>query len=260
MPNISPAVFFADDDLGADILEWVLNHFPQDVLAVVYRKDGDRSKQTRTLVDHFQTRNKFKILDDGEEHKKELAHFLDTTSVDYIFLLWWPVIVDILLTSKPKIGTVNTHPSLLPYCRGKDPNFWSIVEETPFGVSLHFVTDKIDKGPIIAQKQITITWNDTGETLHKQSKQQLLQLFKETYPAIREKRFQVTFPKEAGSIHFRRELEPMSEIKLDQTYTARQLLNLLRARTYPPYPACSFDCEGKKFEVRVNITEIPPSI
>ena len=43
-------------------------------------------------------------------------------------------------------------------------------------------------------------------------------------------------------------------IDLDREYRARDLLNLLRARTFPGYPACSFVADGTEYEVRVSIT------
>lgn len=46
---------------------------------------------------------------------------------------------------------VNIHNSYLPYNRGSDPNLWSLVDDTPRGVTLHYIDEKLDKGFIIAQ-------------------------------------------------------------------------------------------------------------
>jgi methionyl-tRNA formyltransferase len=45
----------------------------------------------------------------------------------------------------------------------------------------------------------------------------------------------------------------MDAIDLDDTYTARHLLNILRARTFPPYAAAYFWQDGKKVFVRVQL-------
>jgi methionyl-tRNA formyltransferase len=54
-------------------------------------------------------------------------------------------------------GIINLHPSLLPYCRGKYPALWSIVDHKPAGVTLHYIGAGIDTGDIIAQTHIPYT-------------------------------------------------------------------------------------------------------
>ncbi|MCS6820651.1 MAG: hypothetical protein NZ551_02175, partial [Microscillaceae bacterium] len=62
--------------------------------------------------------------------------------------------------------------------------------------------------------------------------------------------------KSEGSFHWGKELEQASQIDLDATYTARNLLNLLRARTFEGYPSCYFIENGEKYEVRINIKRV----
>ncbi len=50
-----------------------------------------------------------------------------------------------------KGNIVNIHNSYLPFNRGSDPNLWSLIENSPRGVSLHYIDEKLDKGFIIAQ-------------------------------------------------------------------------------------------------------------
>ena len=48
---------------------------------------------------------------------------------------------------------INLHISLLPYNRGADPNFWSFVDNTPKGVSIHYMDTGLDTGKVITQKK-----------------------------------------------------------------------------------------------------------
>ncbi len=41
----------------------------------------------------------------------------------------------------------------LPFNRGAHPNFWSFMEKTPSGVTMHEINSGIDKGKIIVQKK-----------------------------------------------------------------------------------------------------------
>jgi len=56
---------------------------------------------------------------------------------------------------------LNIHISLLPWNKGSDPNIWSWLENTPKGVSVHWVTDQLDAGDIALQKDVSLDKNDT---------------------------------------------------------------------------------------------------
>ena len=58
---------------------------------------------------------------------------------------------------------INLHISYLPYNRGADPNFWSFIENTPKGVTIHYLDDGIDTGDIIIQEKVQ--FNNKQETL-----------------------------------------------------------------------------------------------
>lgn len=66
----------------------------------------------------------------------------------------------------PKIATINAHPSLLPKYRGPNPYFWVLKnQEQTSGITFHLVDDYYDRGAILAQEEIKIYPNDTGESL-----------------------------------------------------------------------------------------------
>ena len=177
--------------------------------------------------------------------------------LDLILLAWWPYILKEDLIRLPRIGCLNFHPSYLPYNRGKHYNFWSLVEENPFGVTIHWVNEGIDSGDIAFQSLIPKTWEDTGETLYLKAQQEIVRLFKENFPNIKAgdipRKPQDT---SLGGFHYAKELEEASRIDLEKEYKARRLLNLLRARTFPPHPGAWFVDHGVKYEVRVRITAV----
>ncbi|HEX5000803.1 MAG TPA: formyltransferase family protein [Terriglobia bacterium] len=183
---------------------------------------------------------------------------LQALSPDLFVLSWWPYIVKKDLIDIPRIGCLNFHPSLLPYNRGKHYNFWTLVEDTPFGVTIHFVNDGVDSGDIAFQARIDKSWEDTGETLYYKAQEEIVRLFKESFPIIQSGRIPRA-PQDAsqGSFHLGRELDSASQIDLEKRYSARDLLNLLRARTFPPHPAAWFIDGNEKYEVRVSIRRIP---
>lgn len=49
---------------------------------------------------------------------------------------------------------INLHISYLPYNRGMHPNVWSFVENTPKGVTIHFMEAGLDTGDILYQRKV----------------------------------------------------------------------------------------------------------
>ena len=59
--------------------------------------------------------------------------------------------------------------------------------------------------------------------------------------------------KNIGTYHRIRDVETIDEVFLDREYTARYLVDLLRARTFPPYRGAYFVQEGKKVFMRLTL-------
>ena len=63
---------------------------------------------------------------------------------------------------------INIHPSLLPRYPGLHTHQRAIdAGDKEHGCSIHFVTEELDGGPVIAQAVVPIRSNDTAETLSK---------------------------------------------------------------------------------------------
>lgn len=239
-------LLMANNLVGHEISEWLFDNYPGDLALVVTTAENEIIQSARSLG------LPCLIYESGDQ----IVSFLDEASIaiDLGFLAWWPRIVKKPLLDISRHGFINTHPSLLPYNRGKHYNFWALVEQAPFGVTLHFIDEGIDSGDIVAQKSIPYDWEDNGASLYKMAQVATVNLFKETYPRIRI--FDIDPKKQdssKGSFHMASELEQSSLLELDKYYRARDLLNLLRARTFPGYPACRFSDEGAEYEIRIEI-------
>jgi len=157
------------------------------------------------------------------------------------------------LASFPR-GVVNLHPSLLPYNRGQYPNVWSILEGTPAGVTFHYIDAGVDTGDIIAQRQVDVAPTDTGETLYRKLERAGLELFREAWPAFREGRAPRQPQSGApGTSHRTSDVAAVDEIDLERTYTARALIDLLRARTFPTHRGAYFRAGGQKVYLRLQL-------
>lgn len=236
----------ADSYVGGRIFEWLIDSYLEDIFIVFTTNENN-------IYDIAKKNNISCFVFKSTEETLKILNKYDSRP-DLGFLLWWPKIIKKDLLTFPNFGFINTHPSLLPYNRGKHPNFWAIVEEAPFGVSLHFVEESIDSGDILAQSEISYNWEDTGGSLYEKAIIETIDLFKRTYPSLRHLRLpRYKKNKKKGTFHLAKELETASKIELDNQYRARDLLNLIRARTFSGYPSCWFEDGGKIYEVRIEI-------
>ncbi len=83
-------------------------------------------------------------------------------------------------------NVINLHISYLPYNRGAHPNVWSFLEDTPKGVTIHYIDEGIDTGDIIVQKEVFLdeekeTLKSSYEKLHME----IQELFKENWEKIK---------------------------------------------------------------------------
>jgi methionyl-tRNA formyltransferase len=79
---------------------------------------------------------------------------------------------------------INLHISLLPYNRGADPTLWSVLEDTPAGVTIHYIDEGVDTGDVIAQREVALSDDDTLATAYDALQAELAALFRDQWPAI----------------------------------------------------------------------------
>ncbi len=170
------------------------------------------------------------------------------------FLLWWPTILEDKIISKFKTGIVNFHPSYLPFGRGKDPYFWSIVNDEPFGISCHFIDEKIDSGSLIVQKKIAKDWTDTGESLREKAIKELKLVIKDWVNKVIQSDY-VLKKIDDLSVNYREDMLKKTFVELDSQHTFREFLNLVRAKSNSDHFGVEFSDSDNRFHVKLQIEE-----
>ena len=101
-----------------------------------------------------------------QSFERDLLIHLKEEGIDFIVLAGYMLLLTPFFIKAYSKKILNVHPSLLPSFRGvegmKDA-FTYGVKVT--GVTVHFVDEKMDHGPIILQEAVKIAENDTLETL-----------------------------------------------------------------------------------------------
>lgn len=65
----------------------------------------------------------------------------------------------------PKDGVINSHPGLLPECRGSASPAWSVYHDIPIGSSTHFCDNGIDTGELLMRREVPVKRGMTYEDL-----------------------------------------------------------------------------------------------
>ena len=107
-----------------------------------------------------------KLFNSKEAFDRELISIIDHHDAELIVLAGYMRILTPLFVSHYFGKILNIHPSLLPKFPGLNTHQKAIdASEKIHGVSVHFVTEEMDGGPIISQESVCIEVKDTAKTL-----------------------------------------------------------------------------------------------
>jgi methionyl-tRNA formyltransferase len=246
-------MYFGNNWTGWQILRWLQEQHEEIVGIAIHPENRRKYGKEMMDVAHVDTSC---IFDGSKLQQPEIVEAIKSLRPDIgISVFFGYILRPDILSIMPR-GCINVHPAFLPYNRGSHPNVWSIMEGTPAGATIHYVDDGIDTGDIIKQQEVPVEPTDTGQTLYRKLERACVELFIETWPSIRSgHELRMSQQLEDGTFHRAREIEAIDSIDLDRAYTGRELINIVRARTFPPYSGAYFEHEGRKVFLTLQLRE-----
>ena len=158
---------------------------------------GPKNLPQNTLIDFLSNDGNYVTSREKKLNTKDIAKceydFLISFSYRYI------VSKDVLDYFKEK--AINLHISFLPWNKGADPNLWSILENTPKGVTIHKMDYGLDSGKILCQKEIFFDGDDTLKSSYEKLQNELVALFKSNWNYIKSNKMKPKEQKGRGSYH-----------------------------------------------------------
>ena len=101
-----------------------------------------------------------------EDYDREIVKLLKANGVDFVLLAGYMRILSPYFVKSFKDRILNIHPSLLPSFRGLHAQRQAVESGVKFsGATVHFVTDRLDDGPIIVQSVVPVFSNDDEDSL-----------------------------------------------------------------------------------------------
>ena len=187
----------------------------------------------------------------------------EEADVGILLLLWWPYIL-----KKNELYcykyVINVHPSLLPYGRGKYGYFWSILNNEPFGASLHLVDEGVDSGLVLVQIRVEVLATDTGGDLYDKGVRACMKLFEDNiYLLSFEKTLENLINNRnknhsRGSYHDKADFNRVCQEVEQGGLSLERAIRYLRSRTFHNGRSFRYMEDGKTYECRLCINEVDP--
>ena len=225
-------IFMGTPEFAVPILQMLIDN--TDVLLVVTQPDKEvgRKKEKKfspikelALKNNIEVFQPIKIREDYE--------YILSKNPDIIITCAYGQIIPNALIETPEYSAINVHASLLPKLRGGAPIHHAIIDGyDKTGITIMYMSSKMDAGDIISQKEVPITDTDNVGTLHdklssvgtKLLKETLSLIFERTNKRIKQNEEEVTY-----GYNITREEE-----KIDFSKSAKEVYNKIRGLN--PFP------------------------
>jgi phosphoribosylglycinamide formyltransferase-1 len=143
-----------DGKIAGEVMAVISNRPDAAGLAIA----ADRAIAT-VSIDH-------RAYPDRDVFENALAAAIDAHAPDLIILAGFMRILSEAFVDRYAGRMINIHPSLLPTYPGLDTHTRALADGVRIhGCTVHFVTDDVDHGPIIAQAAVPVRNDDDAKTL-----------------------------------------------------------------------------------------------
>lgn len=199
-----------------------------------------------------------KIKKIAEEHQIPFYSSTDIKPADYetllkkikpdvAFAIGWRYLINKAAYSIPSKGTLILHDSLLPRYRGFAPMNWAIINgESKTGVTLFYIADGVDSGPIVDQLETTIERHDTAKTVDEKIIALYNRIILKNIEAIISGKAKKTEQNESEASYTCKRTPEDGRINWNKS--AWEIYNLIRGLTHP-FPGAFTTLKDKKLYI-----------
>lgn len=243
--------FAGDRQLSVEILKFLINGGYKPSFLIVGDSKSASHKQELIEISGLEESSIYNMSFINDPKNTDI---LNNYKVDYIFGIHFPYIIHERVLSIPKIGFLNLHPAYLPYNKGWHTPSWAIIDKKKYGATLHFMSEELDGGDIVAQEDIEIEPYFTANELYKQVLELEKKVFIEALPellSLNPKRMRQV---SNGTSYYKKDLSKIQKIDIDNKILPMEFIDKLRALTTNDVnEAAYFIIDGKKYSIQVKI-------
>ena len=222
-------VFFGSSEFATESLKALLNS-DYDISCVVTQPDKQKGRHLHlatTAVKKIAQVSGLKIYQPQDINTPEAVDFLKRMKPDLFVVVAYGQIISQNILDIPKLFSINAHASLLPKYRGAAPINWALINgDKETGLSIVQISLKMDAGPIILQRKIEITQEDTVISLEEKLGRLAAMLLIESLILVEKKEYRSIAQDESKATFAPKLKKEDGLIKWDET--AVQIHNLIR--------------------------------
>jgi methionyl-tRNA formyltransferase len=253
-------VFIGSGELACPMLKALLDHSADSVVAVVTQPDrpsGRRLHLTPCPVKGFVAGRDLNVMAVESASAPDVVEKLGALSPDLMVVVDFGQFLKKNVLALPPKGAINVHPSMLPKYRGAAPIQWAVANgDAETGVSVLYVTEKMDAGDIILQEAVPIRDEDTALTLEPKLAEVGARLLVGALDLIREDRV-ARKPQDESQVTFAHKLKK-EDGRIDWPQSATFIRN--RIRGFVPWPGCFCEVpDGSGHMLRILKARVEPA-
>lgn len=231
-------VFFGSAPIGFPLLEALLSSAQDEVVAAVTQPDrpsGRRLQFTPCPLKAFAIERGLTVFSPEKIGSADNLTQLAALHADLFVVAAYGQYIPKSVRIMPPAGIINLHPSLLPAWRGAAPIQRAVANgDTVTGATIIYVTEKMDAGDIIVQRELPIEPDDTAPAMEPKLAGLGAELLMQAIEQIRSGTVQAR-PQDDSIATEARKLTK-AEGRMDWTLPAETLRN--RIRGFQPWPGC----------------------
>lgn len=238
-------VFIGGKQIGVNCLKQLLAHGVIPLIIIANLDDEGKESWHESLV-ACAIKNNIPVLKKTKINSSNTINTIKKLSPEIIFCIGGTQLIPEAVLKIPPQGTINIHPALLPKYRGRYSTPHALFNgEKKTGVTMHFMDEKLDSGPIISQKIIPINKTDTAKSLYDKFTDIGEALFIQFLSDwLKGKKISKKPQNEKKASYYPKGLPNNGEI--DWTWSGKKIYNFIRAMTFEPFPPVSFKIGNKK--------------
>lgn len=218
-----------------------------DLIITLCRKDAYAVSDYKDFSD-INIKYKIPIIYTKNINSLESKFVMDRPNI--LIVNGWSQLIKKSIINSCINGCVGTHPSLLPKNRGRAPVAWHFINEEKYGgITLFYLNEGCDSGPIIAQEKFRLSKEDNASSYYKKITILGSKLLLENFDAINDgsakKKAIEQNHKKANYLSKR----APKDSYIDFNQKSSNIVNLIKAVT-DIYPLCFFYYKNNVFYIK----------
>jgi methionyl-tRNA formyltransferase len=241
-------IFIGGKQIGVNCLKELVDRNIKPQLVIPNSDDNGQFSWHDSLLE-YAIKRKLPVIQGAKLKNQDLIKKIKEISPEIIFCIGGTQIIPESILAIPQLGCLNIHPAYLPKYRGRYSTAHAIFNgEKKTGVTLHWMNNGIDSGPIIKQKKILITNIDTALTLYNKFTETGTELFSDFLDKwLSGAKITAKAQNEKKATYYLKGLP--NDGKIDWNWNGKKIYNFIRAMTFEPFSPAYFTIGDKKMVI-----------